>query len=261
MKSHSLKSIILLFAFSIFSCANSEKKSDMNVGKRDLNSNDVELEKIKIGNQIWTSKNLESTIFRNGDSIPEAKSYEDWKSYSKNKKAAWCYFKFEKKYGDRYGKLYNRFAITDPRNLAPVGWKVPSFTDFEELENSINEPIDDTINEFNSKKSIGYKLKSQEGWLDYDDQNGNGSNQVGFNVLPGGYAWISIIEGEGKYFEGISFEAEGEETYFWTSESERFNYHFSNGWINSITTGFVEQSAAFCCVNDFGFYVRLISEK
>ena len=30
--------------------------------------------------------------------------------------------------------------------------------------------------------------------------------------------------------EGIDFVGKGEETYFWTNDSENFNYHLSNGW-------------------------------
>jgi hypothetical protein len=33
---------------------------------------------VKIGTQVWTSKNLDVSTFRNGEAIPEAKSKEEW---------------------------------------------------------------------------------------------------------------------------------------------------------------------------------------
>ena len=38
------------------------------------------IEVVKIGNQIWTSKNLDVDKFNNGDVIPEAKTVEEWKT-------------------------------------------------------------------------------------------------------------------------------------------------------------------------------------
>ena len=45
---------------------------------------------IKIGAQIWTSKNLDVSTFRNGEAIPEAKSKEDWVKAGESKKPAYC---------------------------------------------------------------------------------------------------------------------------------------------------------------------------
>ena len=33
---------------------------------------------VKIGSQVWTSKNLDVSTFRNGEAIPEVKSKEEW---------------------------------------------------------------------------------------------------------------------------------------------------------------------------------------
>ena len=43
---------------------------------------------VKIGNQIWTTKNLDVSTFRNGEAIPEAKSKEEWAKAGENKTAA-----------------------------------------------------------------------------------------------------------------------------------------------------------------------------
>lgn len=40
---------------------------------------------VTIGTQVWMTKNLDVTIFRNGDSIPQAKTNEEWiKAAKKN---------------------------------------------------------------------------------------------------------------------------------------------------------------------------------
>ena len=52
---------------------------------------------VKIGTQIWTSKNLDVSTFRNGEAIPEAKSEEEWIAAGKENKAAFCYYNFDSK--------------------------------------------------------------------------------------------------------------------------------------------------------------------
>jgi hypothetical protein len=54
---------------------------------------------VQIGNQVWMAENLDVNKFRNGDEIPEAKTFEEMKMYSNAKEPAWCYYNFEKKMG------------------------------------------------------------------------------------------------------------------------------------------------------------------
>ena len=37
------------------------------------------METVKIGNQEWSTTNLNVDVFRNGDIIPEIKSFVEWK--------------------------------------------------------------------------------------------------------------------------------------------------------------------------------------
>jgi len=91
-----------------------------------LNSLRQEYKTVAIGDQEWMAQNLNVAIFRNGDAIPEAKTIEEWKQAYKNESAAWCYYNNDAKNGEKYGKLYNWYAVNDPRGLAPVGWHVPT---------------------------------------------------------------------------------------------------------------------------------------
>ena len=47
---------------------------------------------VTIGTQVWTSKNLNVETYRNGDSIPEAKTKGEWLAYAQAGEAAWCYY-------------------------------------------------------------------------------------------------------------------------------------------------------------------------
>ena len=163
---------------------------------------------IKIGNQTWMAKNLDVTKFKNGDVIQEAKTYVEWKKNCKEGKPVWCYYKFNTLNGNKYGKLYNWFAVIDLRGIAPAGWKVPSNSDFETLESAIKvESISDLIeNIYNSPNSSGFQLKSKTEWLKFKGQDGNGNDKFGFNALPGGYVLLSNISTKkGSYVEGINF--------------------------------------------------------
>ena len=47
---------------------------------------------VKIGTQIWMSKNLEVEKFRNGETIFYAKTDEEFQKAGENKQVAWCYY-------------------------------------------------------------------------------------------------------------------------------------------------------------------------
>ena len=74
---------------------------------------------VVIGSQTWTTINLNVTHFRNGDIIPEAKTEMDWLLANENKQPAWCYYQNKTKFGKKFGKLYNGFALIDERGIAP----------------------------------------------------------------------------------------------------------------------------------------------
>jgi len=85
---------------------------------------------VTIGNQVWMSQNLNVDKFRNGDPIPHAETREEWEKAGENRHPAWCYYDNDSANADKYGKLYNWYAVNDPRGLAPEGWKIPSHEDW-----------------------------------------------------------------------------------------------------------------------------------
>ena len=78
---------------------------------------------VKIGTQIWMSKNLDVNKYRNGDDIPFVENDSDW---AKLTTGAWCYYQNKTSNGTIYGKLYNLYAVIDPRGLAPKGFHIPT---------------------------------------------------------------------------------------------------------------------------------------
>ena len=131
---------------------------------------------VTIGTQVWMTKNLDVTTFLNGDPIPEADTAEEWELANKNKKPAWCYH-------GQYDKVYNWYAVNDPRGLAPFGYHVPTNAEWNIL-----------INYAGGQSVAGRKLKSTKGWI-YDgaayDHNtngyriidGKGTDEFGFSGL------------------------------------------------------------------------------
>ncbi len=89
---------------------------------------------LTIGTQVWMTKNLDVSTFRNGDPIPEAKTNEEWIKAGEEGKPAWCYYNNDTVYGRKYGKLYNWYAVNDARGLAPSGYHVPTDTEWGTLE-------------------------------------------------------------------------------------------------------------------------------
>ncbi len=126
---------------------------------------------INIGSQYWMTSNLDVDKFRNGDKIPQAQTNAEWESAGLNKQPAWCYYNNDLSNGQKYGKLYNWYAIIDSRGLAPEGWHIPTDSEWTILTDNLD-----------GENSAGIKLKSISGWFN----SGNGNNTSLFNGLPGG---------------------------------------------------------------------------
>ena len=129
----------------------------------------MEENEIKIGDQTWTSKNLDLETYRNGDVIPQVQDATEWANLSTG---AWCYYENESANGTTYGKLYNWYAVNDPRGLAPKGYHIPTDAEWTRLTDYLGGEV-----------GAGTEMKSTTGW----DENGNGTNSSGFVGLPGGF--------------------------------------------------------------------------
>lgn len=126
---------------------------------------------ITIGTQTWMCKSLDVSTYRNGDTIPQVTDSLAWANL---KTGAWCYYNNDPAMGAIYGKLYNWYAVNDPRGLAPAGWHVPSYDEWMVLHNNIG-----------GENHAGGKLK-EVGTAHWLSPNVGATDEVGFTALPGG---------------------------------------------------------------------------
>lgn len=119
----------------------------------------ISLSSVKIGNQTWMAENLTVTRFRNGEEIPEAKSKAEWETASRNGTPAFCYYNNDPSTAKTYGIIYNYFAVTDQRGLAPEGWRIPDHKDIDELNNFEFPYLKSDIKTIQEKYSQGIDVK------------------------------------------------------------------------------------------------------
>ncbi|HWR32176.1 MAG TPA: fibrobacter succinogenes major paralogous domain-containing protein, partial [Chitinophagaceae bacterium] len=194
----------------------------------------IKLQAKKIGTQTWATKNLDVSTFRNGEAIPEAITDAEWEEAGKQGKPVWCYYGKDPANGKKYGKLYNWYAVNDPRGLAPKGWHIPSDEEWTTLTDNLG-----------GEERAGTQMKSGSGWED----NGNGSNSSGFEGLPGG---LRFYFGE---FRGIGYFGQ------WWSSSEGVDAIGSGGraWCRDLNnTDGVKRDLFF--VKETGLSVRCLRD-
>lgn len=122
-----------------------------------------------IGQDTWMAANLDVTKYRNGDPIPQVSDPEKWK---KLKTGAWCWYNNDPKMGQKYGRLYNWYAVNDPRGLAPAGWHVATNQDWSDLASALG-----------GNEVAAGKMKEKGTWKDMGSPSDNSS---GFSARAGG---------------------------------------------------------------------------
>jgi uncharacterized protein (TIGR02145 family) len=170
---------------------------------------------VKIGKQIWLSENLAVSHFRNGDTIPEIRSDDEWEKYGNEGKPAWCYEENNPGNGKKYGKLYNWYAISDPRGLAPYGWHVPSDQEWLRLTTYFGGPIFAALkmrtNGLTGEgiKETGNDFKLPAGGIRNNHGQFYGSGSYGYwwssTEFASSKAWIRILDYLKCYVNSPSF--------------------------------------------------------
>jgi uncharacterized protein (TIGR02145 family) len=156
-----------------------------------------------IGTQVWMVENLKVTKYRNGDLIPNVTDTTQWCDLPTG---SYCNYNNNAKNAAIYGRLYNWYAITDNRNIAPKGWHVPSLGELETLVAYLGG---DTI--------AAGKLK-ESGTIHWLSPNTGASGESGFVALPGGY----------RHYEDGTFHTMGSNGYWWTTTQSVEMYAWSN---------------------------------
>jgi uncharacterized protein (TIGR02145 family) len=177
---------------------------------------------VKIGDQYWMGKNLDTAYYRNGDEILHVHGNCNWYEWN-NLVGKWCYLNNGD--GDNnngYGKLYNWYVISDSRGLCPSGWHIPSTAEWDTLEQYLGD-------------YEGTKMKAVSPYWD-------GDNSSGFTALPGGIRWT-----------GGSFSSWGV-SYFWSSDTygEYIPSRELDSWNTEITHNYNLKSEGLSvrCIKD-----------
>ncbi len=192
---------------------------------------------IVIGTQEWMAENLKTTIYRNGDAIVNVTSETQWSGQTSG---AWCYYENNSQYNCPYGKLYNWYAVADPRNICPTGWHVPTDAEWSVLINYL-DPNASGEDDFNT---AGGKMKStgSQYWL---SPNQDATNESGFSGLPGGYR-----DGNIGFFGSV-----GNSGYWWGSTQSSSTYAWSRYLFN-----YGDNALRFPYTKLYGFSVRCIRD-
>ncbi len=180
-----------------------------------------------IGSQVWLAENLKTAAYANGDPIPVVTLSAGWASLVSG---ACCNYLNNESNSLTYGRLYNFFAVSDPRGLAPAGFRVATDDDWKTL-----------ITYLGGDNGAGGILK-ESGIAHWHTPNTGAGNACGFTALPGGTCNLLGV------FFGL-----GDFGYWWTA-TENCAY-YARSYMMYYNSCCITQSA-----NDkkFGFSVRCV---
>ncbi|MBN1119431.1 MAG: fibrobacter succinogenes major paralogous domain-containing protein [Bacteroidales bacterium] len=184
---------------------------------------------ITIGTQTWMAENLRTTKYRDGSAIKM--SNEIWPVLTEG---AFCEYNSTTNPDSiaTYGRLYNWHVISDSRNIAPMGWHLPSGAEWDELSIYLG-----------GGGLSGGKMK-EIGTTHWKSPNLEATNESGFTAIPGGYRT------DAGQFSGI-----GENAKFWTSEENSANSGMAIGLGYAVgglggNMGFKNMGFSIRCIKD-----------
>ncbi|MEI7508846.1 MAG: FISUMP domain-containing protein [Flavobacterium sp.] len=174
---------------------------------------------VNICNQTWMQKNLNTTKYSDGTTIPQVTDPTAWSNLTTG---AWCYYDNDPANEAVYGKLYNWYAVAGIYNaasaanpglrkkLAPSGWHLPTDAEWTNLTDCLG-----------GEAVAGGKMK-EIGLSHFISPNAFATNSSGFTGLPGG---CRNIGGGFNNITGVGY---------WWSSSENGTLGV---WYRSIGTG------------------------
>ncbi len=156
---------------------------------------------VTICNEICAVKNLDVSRYRNGDLIPKVTDGAAWAALTTG---AYCYYNNDSvTYSATYGKLYNWYAVNDPRGLAPAGWHLPSDAEWTATGTCLGG------------ESLAGGAMKEIGTVHWAFPNTGATNSSGLTCLPGG-----------NRLQTGSFVAITGEGYWWSSTGNTANTAF-----------------------------------
>lgn len=142
---------------------------------------------VTIGTQTWMAENLKVTHYRDGTTIPNVTTTSSWTALTTG---AWCDYSNTSSNGNIYGHLYNVYVVRNSKNVCPVGWHLPSISEFQTLITYLGG---DTL--------IAGKKLIESGISHWAKETG-ANNSSGFTALPSGVRNHLGTFGGGGNFDG-----------------------------------------------------------
>ena len=143
-----------------------------------------------IGNQEWMVENLKTTHYADGTPIPNLIATADWlaEDGTTGHDGAYCWYNNDITNKTPYGALYNGFATQNVHGLAPVGWQIVSYSDWNILWIFLG-----------GVDIAGGALK-EVGTVHWASPNTGATDQYGFKGLPTGNRYYNA----GASFQNIT---------------------------------------------------------
>ncbi len=187
--------LILCFLFGAFAISCCKDNDEPRVGKSSAIFNpdktygtvtDIDgnvYKTITIGTQTWMAENLRVTHYQNGDPIPNVTDNDQWAIQTTG---ALCSYNNTMDIDTiaTYGILYNGYAATDGRNIAPEGWHIPTNDEWTTLSTFIDAG-DGVIND-NGSSIAGGRMK-EIGTTHWAYPNRFADNSSGFTGISNGW--------------------------------------------------------------------------
>jgi len=169
-------------------------------------------EVVEIGGQCWFGENLRTSVYADGSEITTGLGAFDWKTTTEGAVTVFGAAQDETcghsspdidacdsvQSLAAYGRLYNRYAVLDARNICPTGWHVATNDDWLDMAAAVGG-------------FVGTKLKSTTGWAN----SGNGTDEYGFTAVPGGIR---------SYSEFSGYLNAGSVGYHWTGSGSMWSF-------------------------------------
>lgn len=202
---------------------------------------------VTIGTQEWMAENLRVTKYNDGTDIPLVTDGGTWIGLST---AAYCWYDNDIANRHSYGALYNWYAVspTNPKQIAPDGWRVPTDADWTALENYL------TANRYNydfttSDNKIAKSMAVRSHWMTSTNTGAIGNdlmrnNASGFCALPGGY----------RYYNSGAFNYQSSNGYWWSATENT-----SRAWSRELGSyySYLDRNSYY---KQCGFSVRLVRD-
>lgn len=218
---------ILILTILFAACSKDDENKNLGGGESLCPSNLTDVDGnvynvVTIGNQCWMKGNLKTSKYRNGDSLQTNLNNTQWQN---TMQGAWAYHNDSSQYNNIYGKLYNWYAVADPRGICPTGWHVPTVSEWNVLVKELDPQADTTCLTCSQSPIAGGFLKSvgdlQSSTGLWQSPNIGASDSSGFTGLPGG-----ARDDSGVYSNSFSYNG------IWWSSS---TYNFSDSWAWGLT--------------------------